>query len=417
VSLGEQPGRPSSPPCAAEAASRPAADSVRPLGAVFFIYFGFIGLFNTYSPLWLASLGLSTVAIGALSSLQAWTRVVSPYAWGWLADHTQRRERVLRSAVVLNALGACVLCLPWMAPDVLQQPMAWLVPTVLWMFLANGGVTPLVDSALAQRMKAGGSGVDAGRYGRVRLWGSLGFILAVVGTGAVLQALGVTGFPALVVVVALLLCVVAWRALVPAAASGPSGSKPKAWPVLCQPVVAWFFASVAFTVLAHTALYAFFSLYLAGLGYGKAAIGLIWALGVLAEIGFFWFQGRFFRRISSTGWLVIAASVMVLRMAALAAFGHWVPVLLACALSHCLTFAAHHSACVAVLAQHFRGDLRGRGMALYSVLGYGLPGVVGGLAGGWMFDAAGAASVFWAASGAALLGAVCAWRMSRLSAN
>jgi PPP family 3-phenylpropionic acid transporter len=50
-----------------------------------------IGLFNPYAPLWFKELGFSTLAIGSIASLQAWTRVVAPYAWGWLGDHGGRR--------------------------------------------------------------------------------------------------------------------------------------------------------------------------------------------------------------------------------------------------------------------------------------------------------------------------------------
>ena len=61
--------------------------------------------------------------------------------------------------------------------------------------------------------------------------------------------------------------------------------------MLRQPVVAWFFAGVFLTVLAHTSLYAFYSLYLASLGYGKGAIGLFWAVGVVVEVIWFYAPG------------------------------------------------------------------------------------------------------------------------------
>ena len=66
-----------------------------------FAYFASIGLFNPYAPLWFQSLGFSTLAIGAIGSLQAWTRVVSPYAWSWTGDHWEhgaRRATLLRIA-------------------------------------------------------------------------------------------------------------------------------------------------------------------------------------------------------------------------------------------------------------------------------------------------------------------------------
>ena len=68
-----------------------------------------------------------------------------------------------------------------------------------------------------------------------------------------------------------------------------------------------------------------------------------------------------------------------------------------------VSFAAQHAACIAMVHRFFPGRLRGRGQALYSVLGYGLPGVVGGVGGGWLGERLGFAAVFWAASAVAVM--------------
>jgi MFS transporter, PPP family, 3-phenylpropionic acid transporter len=180
--------------------------------------------------------------------------------------------------------------------------------------------------------------------------------------------------------------------------------------LLRRPEVAWFFASIFFTVLAHTALYTFFSLYMVQLGYGKAAVGALWAVGVAAEIVFFWQQGRWFRRLSSERWLQVAAVATALRFAATAGLGAWPVVMVLAQLSHALTFAAQHAACIDLVHRHFPGRLRGRGQALYTILGYGISGVLGGVGGGWLIDRLGYASAFWAAAVVALLAWGCAWR-------
>ena len=188
---------------------------------------------------------------------------------------------------------------------------------------------------------------------------------------------------------------------------------PPALPVLRRPDVAWFFASVGLTVLAHTVLYTFFSLYLEALGYSKVQVGLFWALSVILEVAFFWFQGRWFHRWSAWRWLRLAAAATVLRFAGLAGAGTWVSMLVLSQLSHALTFAAHHAACTQLLHRYFPGRLRGRGMALYSTLGYGLPGVLGGVGGGWIVEHLGYSAAFWAAAVAALLALVCVDRAAR----
>jgi PPP family 3-phenylpropionic acid transporter len=182
------------------------------------------------------------------------------------------------------------------------------------------------------------------------------------------------------------------------------------WPVLRKPAVRWFFASVFFHVLAHIAIYIFFSLYLDSLGYSKTTIGLLWAVSVVIEIGWFFTQGRWLPWLSLPAWLVLAAVVMVLRMGLTAGLPLVWPVLLLAQALHAITFAAHHTVCIAMISHHFPGRLRGRGQALYTVLGYGLPGVVGGLLGGGISSALGLASVFWLAGGCAVAAALCAFR-------
>ena len=174
-------------------------------------------------------------------------------------------------------------------------------------------------------------------------------------------------------------------------------------PLLRQPEVAWFFASVFFTVLAHTSLYAFFSLYLVSLGYGKTTVGALWAVSVAVEIAFFWYQGRWFARLSAHGWLQVVALVTAARFVATAAGGASMGVLVVAQMSHAVTFATHHATCIALLQRYFPGRLQGRGQALYTTLGYGLPGVVGGLGGGWIVQQLGFATVFWAAALAGLV--------------
>ncbi len=393
-------------PPAAAAATPPAGPSGSPLvrfGALSFAYFAAIGLFNPYAPLWFQSLGYSTLLIGTLASLQSWTRVIAPYAWSWWGDHSGRRVELIR----LAALGALLAALGLFGVRA-AVPVALVVALL---FLANSGVVPLYEALLSQHLHTA-SGIDPARYGRVRMWGSVGFIVSVTGFGALLEAAGIGVFPWFVAAMNALLLAAALR--LPATRSGAVHDEPAppVLPRLRQPAVAWFFASVFFTVLAHVSLYAFFSLYLVSLGYGKAAVGAFWAVSVVAEIAFFWFQGRFFHWLSPVGWLKLVAVVTTLRFAAVAAGGAVPAVLGLAQAAHAVTFAGHHAACIALVHRHFPDRLRGRGQALYTMLGYGLSGVIGGVGGGWLIERLGYPAVFWAA---ALCGAL-AWGCAQRAA-
>ncbi len=373
--------------------------------AVSFAYFASIGFFTTYAPLWFKSLGYSALAIGLIASLQSWTRVFVPYAWGWLADHTGRRVLLLRLAAAGSLLTGMLL-MP-------AHAAGWLPFCVFLLFICNGGIVPLSESALARFVHADGA-LDSTRYGRIRVWGSAGFVCAVVLAGFLLERIGIDAFAWVVCALLVGLCAacLSLHAGVDATIE-PEGGQDSVWQVLSQPQVRWFFATIFFTVLGHTSLYTFLSLYLDDLGYGKSTVGLVWAVSVAAEIAFFWAGAGWVGRISAARWLWWAALLSILRFALIAGLGQQMAVLVAAQLLHAITFAAQHSACTAQLGHFFPGRLRGRGQALYAVLGYGLSGVLGGLGGGLLSEHLGFGAVFWAASISAALALGCAGQFQR----
>lgn len=373
-----------------------------PFAALSASYFAHIGFFNPYLPLWLKDLGFGLLAISILTSVQSATRVFAPYGWGWLSDHTGQRVRLLRygaTAALLISVGL------WFDLGGLA-----LFAVLLLMFAHTSGMMPMSEAVLAQHVSRDGA-FDARRYGRVRVWGSLGFLVTVLLAGAWFDAFGLGSFPA-------------WTALTLAAAALSAWCLPdvrdvghvdapreRVWPVLRQPRMRWFFVAAAFHVMAHIFVYIFLSLHLDALGYPKTVIGLMWAFSVAIEIGWFVTQGRWLPRLSLAGWLVLAAALMALRMALTAGVAQVWPLLALAQALHAITFAAHHTVCIAWISEHFPGRLRGRGQALYSVLGYGVPGVLGGVAGGALSSRLGLASVFWLATACAVVALGCALRV------
>ena len=374
-------------------------------------YFAHIGFFNPYLPLWLKELGFSLLAISVLTSVQSASRLFAPYLWGSLSDHTGERVRLLRygaTAALLLSLGL------WF-----ELGGVGLFVVLLLMFAHTSGMMPMSEAALAHLVSHGGA-FDAKRYGRIRLWGSLGFLVTVVAAGFWFERFGLLHFPAWTLATLAAVTLSVWLLPDFREPAHADEVQPSVWPVLRQPPVRWFFAAVFFHVLAHIFIYVFLSLYLDSLGYSKTVIGLLWALSVVIEIGWFFPQGRWLPRLSLSAWLVLDAALMALRMGLTAGFPLVWPVLLLAQALHAITFAAHHTVCIAMLSHHFPGRLRGRGQALYTVVGYGLPGVVGGLAGGLLSSAFGLASVFWLSSACAAVACVCAvraWALQRTSAG
>jgi PPP family 3-phenylpropionic acid transporter len=292
----------------------------------------------------------------------------------------------------------------------------WLFGVLLFMFMHTSAMMPMSEAAMAHLVTQDGV-FNARRYGRVRLWGSLGFLVTVVVAGAFFERDGMRNFPAWTV--ATMLAVTLSVFLLPnlKEAIPEHAQETSVMPVLRQREVQWFFASVFFHVLSHIGIYAFFSLYLDSLGYSKTTIGLLWALSVVVEIGWFFTQSHWLPRLSLAAWLVLCSVAMVLRMGITASSAQVLGLLLLAQVLHALTFATHHTVCIAMLSQHFSGRLRGRGQALYTVIGYGFPGVIGGLAGGMLSTHLGLASVYWVSmvtSALAVVFALGAWRYHRV---
>ena len=376
-----------------------------PFAALSASYFAHIGFFNPYLPLWLKDLGYGLVAISVLTAIQSATRLLAPYGWGYLSDHTGERVKLLR---VGASIALAVSCGLWFDGGY------WWIATVLFvMFLHTSAMMPMSEAAMAHLVSSGGS-FDAKRYGRVRLWGSLGFLVTVLAAGAWFEHFGMGHFPAWTVLSLVAVTLSVWNLPDLKEAVHTQEPKPAILPVLRQRAVQWFFVALFFHVLSHIGIYVFFSLYLDSLGYSKTVIGLLWAVSVLVEIVWFFTQSRWLPLLSLSAWLVLCSAVMVLRMLLTATSADiWFVLLLAQGL-HALTFAAHHAVCTALLSHHFPGKLRGRGQALYATLGYGLTGVLGGLVGGLMSARLGLASVFWVTLGTSVIATACAWQVWRL---
>ncbi len=365
--------------------------------ALFLAYFAYVGVFSPYLALYLVALGLSIAQIGVLMAVPQVLRIAAPPLWGWLADHGGRRAQLLRVA----SAGALVAAL--------------LLPVAGASFVAVGLVLALLyfmtsaHMPIAETMAMHAAGGDAGRYGRLRIWGSAGFIAGVVAIGPVLDARGVLSLPWWTA--ALLAVLVASSWMIPATplpASAAPAVRMRAR--LRQPRVQAFFVSAFLMQLAHAAIYAFMSLYLVHLGYSKTAVGLLWAVGVGAEIAIFSVQRRLFERFGALRLLHASLWVAVLRFALIGWAAHWLPALVLAQLLHAVTFGVHHSATIATLQRWFEPAQQGRAQALYVTAGYGFGGALGALAGGWIWTALSPSAVFVAS---AVFATLAAWVFRR----
>lgn len=364
-----------------------------PFNFSFFLFghYAYAGTFATYAALFFAARGMSVPQIGVLLSLIQVMRIVGPNVWGWVADHTSHHARVLRLTAFAALLGFSGL---FFAESFAQFFVAMVVIN-----LFVSAQAPLADGLMLAELRG-----DLGKYGRIRLWGSVGFIVAVVAGGYLLDWFGVGSL--LWYCGGLLLLVIgASLRIRDVAAEHHLHATPKLGSVLRQPEVVAFFLSAALMVGAHMALYAFYSLYLERAGYGKSVIGMMWALGVVAEVVFFYVQGRVFTRFGAQKVMMAAFAIAVLRFVVTGALPGLLWVLIAAQVMHAATFAAHHSAAVLTMQRWFTGPLAARGQALYISLAYGIGGTAGGLFMTLIWDRIGPQQMFYGAAILSLLGA------------
>ncbi len=362
------------------------------LAVLFASYFSYVGLFAPYLSLWLNGRGFSPAEIGLLASPMQWTRVVGPPVWGALADrnHPDRLPKML-VACSMVALGfAGLLLFEW---------SLWPLFAVLFaMSFFVSGLVPITESLTIKV-----TGGDLGRYGRVRLWGSVGFIVAVLLSGWLFDRVGIEALPfGLLLVLALV--VLAARGVRTETVSAEQTTKLSYKEILARPTVKGFLLASFLMLLAHAPLYTLFSLWLEQKGYSRTEIGLLWTLGVLAEILIFQFQHNFFSWFSVATIWRLSYAVTALRFALISISEGGLLILLLAQAMHAVTFGLHHSASVALVRQWFPRAAQARGQALYTMAAYGLGGSLGGIAAGSIWEAFFPEAAFWAAALAALLG-------------
>ncbi|MFZ4056445.1 MAG: MFS transporter, partial [Polynucleobacter sp.] len=154
-------------------------------GALFFLYFAYIGLVTPYASLFFANRGFNALEIASLMSMMQITRILGPFSWGWLADFFGERIGIMRFCAALAALVFLFIFL-------LPNYIAFLV----WMFVVHtilSALMPLGESATIQALHRDNS-FDQ-RYGRLRLWGSIGFIAMGLFAGELFQQRGIELFP------------------------------------------------------------------------------------------------------------------------------------------------------------------------------------------------------------------------------
>lgn len=346
-------------------------------------------------PVWLAARGLGAREIGILFAAAIWAKVIAAPAIGALADRFGRRR-------IMTALtAAAVAGYAGMGP---ARGFAALLMLNVAALTAQSAVVPLGDAVTLAAARA--QGVD---YGRVRVWGSLAFVAASLGAGAVLARHSADAVLPLVLVASALLWA-ACRALPPDEGAGRSAGRGADRARLRRLAGDWrfwlFVASAAALQASHQVYYGFGTLYWRRLGFSPTAIGWLWALGVAAEILLFWQGRRLVARLGPLGLMALGGGAGIVRWS-VAAFAVSLPASAAVQLLHALTFGASYLGAMHFLSRTVPPAAAASAQTLFAAASAGLGGGLVMVAAGALYAAyVGHAYLAMAALSAAGLGGV-----------
>lgn len=366
------------------------------ISSFYFFYFAMLGAWLPFWPLYLRELGHGAAAIGTLAGILQGTKIIAPNIWGWLADRSGQRVRVIR----LGAFAAIAI----FSAIFLRHDFAALVLIVAgYSFFWNAVHAQFEVVAIAHLRE------QFNRYSLLRVWGSIGFICAVAGLGFYFDHHSVLQLP--IVIFALLFgiwcasLVVAEPELQRVVAVRPRGSLRE---LLRQPALIAFLFSCFLLQLSHGPYYTFFSVYLEANGYGRTQTGLLWSFAVVAEVVIFLCMPRLLSRFSLRSILLASLLLAALRWVLIAWLVGYLPLLLFAQCLHAASFASHHATAIEIIRRLFHAH-PGQGMAMYSGFSYGAGAAGGALLSG-VFWSISPVATFVGAASIALLAAALVWR-------
>jgi len=365
------------------------------LSRFYFFYYFFVGSFVPYWGIYLQSENFSPSSIGILLSLFQISRIVAPNFWGWLADHTGHRVKWIKLTSFLGLIG--FIGIFW------AKGFFWIFLVMSALSLFTSSTLPLAESLTLAHLAT-----TDGHYSRIRLWGSIGFIVASLFLGYLIDLQGIN--------------ILLWVLLITQAIIFfLSNTIPEAkeihhkkndlsiWKIIKTPSVVALLIGCTLMVSAHGVLYNFYSIYLKEHGYSSAAIGWLWAVGVICEIFIFMLMPKILRRYSLKTILLISLFLGVIRFILIGASPDKFYLLLIAQMFHAATFGSFHAASIEVIAYFFKGRNQSRGQAIYNSVAYGIGGTIGGLGGGYLIQYLGGQLGFMIAAISPLIGFIVIW--------
>lgn len=364
------------------------------LSTTYFFYCGAIGLIVPFLSVYLGKKGFSSLEIGEIIAVFTATKIVGPSLWASFADQSGKQLFIIRAGSLLTIFSFCLL---------LFFDAYWPISFSLALFgLFWTSILPQLEAMTSASIKG-----SAKIYARIRLWGSIGFIVIAIIAGEALSRYQEDAFIWIGLILLIGMSLTSLLLKQPKTFQSKSiitaSIKEK---ILSKNFICFFIGGMLLQI-SFGPFYNFFAFYLNDLNYPSYAVGLLLGLAVFAEVVLFIYIGFFTRRFSTKFLLVASLFFTALRWYLMAEFGDVVTVMILTQLIHAFSYGLFHSSAMQFLKQHFTKKQQNRGQALYVGGVFGVGGAIGAYMAGFVWlDGAGAVQSYYLAAGLALLAAL-----------
>lgn len=350
-----------------------------------------------YWSLYLKSLHFDAKTIGLLMATLHLSRIFAPSLWGWIADKTGKRLQIIRIGAFFTWVVFIGIFWQYSALGIALIMLAY---SFFW-----NAVLPQFEVVTLNYL-----GDQQSKYSRIRLWGSIGFIVAVMVLGYLLDSISIGWIPTIL----LILMVLIWLnslfipdIILPVTVEHIGSLRFKE--VISKPQIIAFFVITMLIQFSHGPYYTFFSLMMQKLNYTRSEIGMLWSLGVVAEIAVFCVMHTLIARVGLRMIMLVSLVLCVLRWSLLAFWPENILLVIIAQLLHAATFGSLHAVGIALVHYYFPDNMKGRGQALFSSIGFGIGGAAGAIVAGLIWESHGAQVTFSVAALISLVAIVLAY--------
>ena len=361
------------------------------LSSFYFFYFSALGAFLPFWPLYLNYKSFTPYEIGVITGTMIGTKIIAPNVWGWIADKTGLRHRVIQ-------LGALSCFIIFTFASSMESFSGMVALIFLFSFFWNASL-PQFEAVTMTSL-----GSSYNNYSQIRLWGSLGFILSVFSLSFLTQNYGIEVVPTCIL--SFLFLTFITTLFVKNTNANQKKHNNSLLSIALKPAVIGILLSCFLMQVSHGPFYAFFAIYLTENSYSTNSIGFIWSLGVIAEILIFIKISSWIPKYGLQNLFIVSFLFASSRWLLISFFPESVIIVTLATLFHAITYGMYHAVSISLIHEYFTEELQGRGQALYSSISFGLGGSIGSIYSGYFWESLGGSTVYLYASLFAFLGLI-----------